>query len=48
MNKARVREILMAITIGILATFLPIWEWSGELDRIMASIVISMILIWNL
>lgn len=48
MNKARVREILMAIAIGILMTFLPCWEWSGTLDRIMASAVISLILIGNL
>lgn len=48
MNKVRVREILMAITIGILATFLPCWEWSGALDRIMAAAVMSLILIGNL
>lgn len=48
MNKVRVREVLMAITIGILATFLPCWEWSGALDRIMAATVMSLILIGNL
>lgn len=48
MNKVRAREILMAITIGILATFLPCWEWSGTLDRIMAAVVMSLILIGNL
>lgn len=48
MNNVRVREILMAITIGILATFLPCWEWSGALDRIMAAATISLILIGNL
>ena len=48
MNKVRVREILMAITIGILATFLPCWEWSGVLDRIMAAAGMSLILIGNL
>lgn len=48
MNKVRIREVLMAITIGILATFLPCWEWSGTLDRIMAAVVISLILIGNL
>lgn len=48
MNNVRVREILMAITIGILATFLPCWEWSGALDRIMAAVTISLILIGNL
>lgn len=48
MNNVRVREILMAITIGILATFLPCWDWSGALDRIMAAVVMSLILIGNL
>lgn len=48
MNKVRVMEILMAITIGILVTFLPCWEWSGVLDRIMAAVVMSLILIGNL
>lgn len=48
MNKSRVREILMAITIGILVTFLPIWEWTNGLDRILAAAVISLILIGNL
>lgn len=48
MNKVRVREILMAITIGILVTFLPCWEWSGVLDRIMVAVVMSLILIGNL
>ena len=48
MNKVRVRAILMAITIGILVTFLPCWEWSGVLDRIMAAVVMSLILIGNL
>ena len=48
MNKVRIREILMAIAIGILMTFLPCWEWSGTLDKIMAAAVISLILIGNL
>ena len=48
MNKVRIREVLMAIAIGILMTFLPCWEWSGKLDRIMAAAVMSLILIGNL
>lgn len=48
MNKVHVREILMAITIGILATFLPCWEWTNGLDRILAAATISLILIGNL
>ena len=48
MNKVRVREVLMAIAIGILVTFLPCWDWSGVLDRIMAAVVMSLILIGNL
>jgi hypothetical protein len=48
MNKVRVREVLMAIAIGILMTFLPCWEWSGALDRIMAAAVMSLVLIGNL
>ena len=48
MNKVRVREVLMAITIGILMTFLPCWEWPGALDRIMAAAVMSLVLIGNL
>lgn len=48
MNKVRVKEVLMAIAIGILVTFLPCWDWSGALDRIMAAVVMSLILIGNL
>lgn len=48
MNKVRVKEVLMAIAIGILVTFLPCWDWSGTLDRIMAAVVMSLILIGNL
>lgn len=48
MNKVRIREVLMAITIGILVTFLPCWEWSGTLDRIMTAVVMSLIPIGNL
>lgn len=48
MNKVRVREVLMAITIGILVTFLPCWEWTNGLDRILTVAVISLILIGNL
>lgn len=48
MNKIRVREVLMAVAIGILVTFLPCWEWSGVLDRILAAVVMSLILIGNL
>ena len=48
MNKIRVREVLMAVAIGILATFLPCWEWSGALDRILTGMVMSLILIGNL
>mgnify|MGYP007064900542 FL=1 len=48
MKKYRKREILMSIVIGILSTFLPIWEWTNGLDRILAAAVISLILIGNL
>ena len=48
MNKVRVKEVLMAIAIGILVTFLPCWDWSGALDRIMAAVDMSLILIGNL
>ena len=48
MNKVRVKEVLMVIAIGILVTFLPCWDWSGTLDRIMAAVVMSLILIGNL
>lgn len=48
MNKIRVKEVLMAVAIGILATFLPCWEWSGALDRILTAMVMSLILIGNL
>ena len=48
MNKVRVREVLMAIAIGILLTFLPCWDWSGILDRVMAATVMSLILVGNL
>lgn len=48
MNKVRVREVLMAIAIGILLTFLPVWEWSGTLDRVLAATVMSLILVGNL
>lgn len=48
MNKVRIREVLMAIAIGILVTFLPCWDWSGALDRILTAMVMSLILIGNL
>lgn len=48
MKKNRKQEILMSIAIGILLTFLPIWEWTNGLDRILSAIVISLILIGNL
>lgn len=48
MKKYRKREILMSIVIGILSTFLPAWEWTNGLDRILAATVISLILIGNL
>lgn len=48
MNKIRAREVLMTVAIGILVTFLPCWEWSGVLDRILAAVAMSLILIGNL
>lgn len=48
MKKKYAKEVLMSIAIGILLTFLPVWEWSGSLDRIMAATVMSLILIGNL
>lgn len=48
MKKHLIREILMSIAIGILATFLPVWEWTNGLDRILVAAVISLILIGNL
>lgn len=48
MKKYRKREILMSIAIGILLTFLPVWEWTNGLDRILTATVISLILIGNL
>lgn len=48
MNKVRVREALMAVAIGILMTFLPCWNWSGVIDRILAAAAISLVLIGNL
>lgn len=48
MNKIRVREVLMAIAIGILVTFLPCWEWSGIADRVLSAAAMSMILVGNL
>lgn len=48
MKQYRKREILMSIVIGILSTFLPVWEWTDGLDRILAAAIISLILIGNL
>nr|DAZ41999.1 MAG TPA: hypothetical protein [Caudoviricetes sp.] len=48
MKKYRKREVLMSIVIGILSTFLPVWEWTNGLDRILTAAVISLILIGNL
>jgi hypothetical protein len=48
MKKYRKREILMSIAIGILSTFLPVWEWTNGLDRILTVAVISLLLIGNL
>ena len=48
MNKVRIREVLMAIAIGVLLTFLPIWEFRGCLDRVLAATVMSLILVGNL
>ncbi|WP_181992140.1 hypothetical protein [Blautia obeum] len=48
MKKEYFREILMCVAIGTLATFLPCWDWTGALDRIMAAAVMSLVLIGNL
>nr|DAH82674.1 MAG TPA: hypothetical protein [Caudoviricetes sp.] len=48
MKKYRKREVLMSIVIGILSTFLPVWEWTNGLDQILTATVISLILIGNL
>ena len=42
------RNVVISAIIGILATYLPFWEWSGALQQITGAIVIAMLVFYFL
>lgn len=38
-----IRNLILSLIIGILATYLPIWRWSDTLAQITGAVVIAML-----
>ena len=46
--KKNSKIVLLSIAVGILLTFLPCWFWGGFVDRFLAAIVISVLIIGSI
>lgn len=43
MTRQDIKDIVVSVIIGILFTFLPCWEWTGNFQQILGSVIFTML-----